>query len=1234
MSLFSQWVGRKSSSRGARRRRAKPFSLGRQVGVEQLESRRVLAITVTGTNNLVFAGDGVGGPDALQVQISQQATGGIMVNYTGTGGLTGSQGGVTSIAFNATGMGNSIEIDDVTGSVNAQTIITVDEANAADQVKFDDGIDPPIATTFKNVQIVHVFDNSAPVAPATAAGGDIFAVKSTLAAITDTSVGSTSGFGGNYIDVSSDAPTIPPSINNNGNLAGIKGALTIDTGANLNLIVPNLVVISDLTGTTKKTVTMTNTSITGFAPATINYSESQTGSTRMALVSSSTQATTFNVSGTFGPGNANVGFIFPSLVDFFAGDGGGNIFNIQGASSDFLHIRTGNGNGNKINISSDAPTNAGNLAGITSSIIAEVGSGTGNVLNVSNASGTLTPPATADKVTVVNGTDPAFGLSVNRITGFTPPEIDYNVAAKGTLDVTIQGANGNPTNFTVASTLGARTTLTLKGGSGGSNTFNLQGSTADTLTVNSGDGNKNTVTINSAAPALTGDLSAISPAVFVNFGKGNGNVLNVSNKGSTAPPASLLLANVVIGGVTYNQITDLTPPTTPVIPTISYTVATGGKLAVNIYGADAERGTMTVASTLGPGTTLTLFGGGFGQNEFDLQNLSADSVTVNTGNGNANLVNISSDAPTNTGNLAQILSAVTVNGGSLSNTLVISNIGGTGAAADTVIVSNTQVSGLTAKAITYSEAAGGNLAVDVYGADVHSTTFNVSSTLGAGIIGSGNTLLLVGGAAGGNAFNIGSTAAANNGQLNQIGAAVTVNGGSGPNNTLEINDHGSFGGFNYVVTSNSISTDASTTPRAFAGVTFSNVATMRLDATEQPNIIGVNPSATTVYTINAYGPPPPTGKGDTLALDFNGVQNPVLTKTAVPPGSNSYNGSWTFSNRAAVNFTGVESLPVSIVAYGADASANGQPRVKVLYGNSDQLVDPSQPQGFLAYEPTYHGGVRVAVGFFDKTGMPEIAVAPGQGHTPLVKVFDLHGKLLFQFMAYPSSVQGGLNIAVGDIEGTAATSTELDDIVTAPSHGVSEIRVWHDQYPTTPATPVKLFRDFTVWSKTFLGGSTVAVADLNLDGRGDVIVGSGPGMQPLIEAFNVAPVFSAYSPFKIFYPFDPSFRGGVNVSAISAGFGVSTPLVIASQGNSGAPQVRVLNGINGLSSGLVVPYSGTGSNSPVRTAPKVIGGHLYVYTAQQVHGLSTTIRKYDPTNGAIVDYIIETDPNFLGIFVA
>jgi hypothetical protein len=97
---------------------------------------------------------------------------------------------------------------------------------------------------------------------------------------------------------------------------------------------------------------------------------------------------------------------------------------------------------------------------------------------------------------------------------------------------------------------------------------------------------------------------------------------------------------------------------------------------------------------------------------------------------------------------------------------------------------------------------------------------------------------------------------------------------------------------------------------------------------------------------------------------------------------------------------------------------------------------------------------------------------------------------------------------------------------------------------------------------------------------------------------------------------------------------VGSPLIIASQGNSGAPTVSVYNGATGALSTFVVPYTGSGSNAPVRTAAKVIGGHLFIYTAQQLHGQSDMIRKYDPTSGSIVDYIFENDPNFLGLFIA
>jgi trimeric autotransporter adhesin len=283
-------------------------------------------------------------------------------------------------------------------------------------------------------------------------------------------------------------------------------------------------------------------------------------------------------------------------------------------------------------------------------------------------------------------------------------------------------------------------------------------------------------------------------------------------------------------------------------------------------------------------------------------------------------------------------------------------------------------------------------------------------------------------------------------------------------------------------------------------------------------------------------------------------------------------------------------------------------------------------------EPTFHGGVRIATGYFDSSGQQEIAVVPGVGHVPIVKVFDRFGTLLYSFdPGYAANFNGGFNIAVGNIENLHAGSSEIDDIVTVPSRGVSDVRVF-DKISTAPA----LYREFTAWGTRFLGGSSVAVADLNLDGRGDVIVGSGPGMAPTIDAFDVTSNAKSYVPFRVLTPFASGFQGGVNVSAVSAGAGVTSPLVVASQGISTTPTVQIFNGLTGATVNTSTPFSGSGSSAPVRTVEKLVNGHLFVFAAQQTNGKTTAIRQFDPSNpsAGYVDYILETDPNFLfGVFL-
>ena len=619
-----------------------------------------------------------------------------------------------------------------------------------------------------------------------------------------------------------------------------------------------------------------------------------------------------------------------------------------------LAIDTGNGDFNTVNIASDAPANTGDMTGITSAIVINGGTGVSNTVNMVDMTDPNGVKATAVDVTGAGGLNQLQnGIVYTQVTGFVPTSISLSQALGGQLSANVFGSSIQPLDF------------------------NLQSDSISAMTVTTGDVDQNHIVLGSTAPLFTGNVDNILSSVTANFGAGILNTFVISDQ-SGKVPYGVLLENDATG--TYNQVTGYTSPL------IQYTAAAGGHLDVLMFAANAVPTTFTVGSTLGTGTTLELDGGTTGSDTFNVQGAAADTVTVNTGNGKNNAVNISSDAPTNTGDLSQIspTTQLAVNAGSGTDTVAVSDVSGD--AAPTINLTSTQIvfddSTMTPiiLPILYTKVPGGGLGVSLFGPDAGSATFNVPNTL----ISASNTVSLVGGLAGNNQFNIGSDHASNNGQLNKVGSAITINGGAGPNNNLEIDDHGSSGAFNYIVGANSVTNDVKTTVRPFLGVNYTNVETMTLDATEQANQFVVNPSPTAVYDINGYGPtgtaakPVLPGKGDILSVDFSGVTGPELTKTANPPGSNSFDGSWTFTNRAEIDFQNIEQFPIALVAYSADASVSGQPLVKVYYANSDQLVNPNLPQGFLAYEPSYHGGVRIAIGYFDNSGQEEIAVRPAR----------------------------------------------------------------------------------------------------------------------------------------------------------------------------------------------------------------------------------------------------------------
>ncbi len=223
---------------------------------------------------------------------------------------------------------------------------------------------------------------------------------------------------------------------------------------------------------------------------------------------------------------------------------------------------------------------------------------------------------------------------------------------------------------------------------------------------------------------------------------------------------------------------------------------------------------------------------------------------------------------------------------------------------------------------------------------------------------------------------------------------------------------------------------------------------------------------------------------------------------------------------------------------GADGGA--APHVRVF--NS---VNGQQLFSFNAFDASFRGGVRVAMGDVNGDGTPDIITAAGPGGGPHIKVYDGNNlNLLHSFFAYDAAFRGGMFVASGDVNGDG-----FDDVVTgADSGGGPHVKVFSGKDRSE-------IRSFYAYGAGFVGGVRVASGDVNGDGLDDIVTGAGPGGGPHVE------VFSGFGGaiLKSFYAYDANFRGGVTVSAGDCDADGKAD-VITGSGAGGTPHVEVFNG--------------------------------------------------------------------------
>ena len=212
--------------------------------------------------------------------------------------------------------------------------------------------------------------------------------------------------------------------------------------------------------------------------------------------------------------------------------------------------------------------------------------------------------------------------------------------------------------------------------------------------------------------------------------------------------------------------------------------------------------------------------------------------------------------------------------------------------------------------------------------------------------------------------------------------------------------------------------------------------------------------------------------------------------------------------------------------------------------------------GFLAYEPFFSGGVRVAAGNVRDDAAPEIVTAPGAGRTAEVEVFDLHGELLTSFLPLGEAFAGGAFVAVGDLDGDLMSEI----VVGAGDGGEPRVKVFDGSG--------RELQSFLAFEAELRGGVRVAVGDVDGDGKGEIVIGTGPGGSNRVRVLDAKGVRRAD-----YVPFDATQTNGVFVAAADLEGDGRAEIVAGTEPGSPA-YVRVLDARTGDTRLFLQPFAG------------------------------------------------------------
>ena len=226
----------------------------------------------------------------------------------------------------------------------------------------------------------------------------------------------------------------------------------------------------------------------------------------------------------------------------------------------------------------------------------------------------------------------------------------------------------------------------------------------------------------------------------------------------------------------------------------------------------------------------------------------------------------------------------------------------------------------------------------------------------------------------------------------------------------------------------------------------------------------------------------------------------------------------------------------------ADLNGDGSPELIAATGpgvvNAVNVYDGrtgSQLAFLQPFESGFTGGLNIAVGDLTGDGRPDLVLTPDLSGGPVVTVFDgaaiARGQAVQTSRFYgldDPSFRGGLRPAVGDLNGDG-----VPDLAVAAGFGGGPRVALYDGRSLRGDTPTKLTGDIFAYESSVRNGVVLAIADVNGDGFGELVVGGGPGGAPRVTAFDGRSLLAGLSsPVANFYAGDVNDRTGVRLAAI------------------------------------------------------------------------------------------------------